>query len=327
MTQKELVVQPDGGVEAILQVINAATRSLRIKQFSLTEPRVIAGLIERHRQGIQVEVMLNPHRSEGERVNDLSAAALKQAGVNVEWTNPAFQVTHEKSAIVDEEYALIATFNLARKFLAETRDYGVVTTDPRQVGQISQCFDADWHREPFTPDTDTGLLWSTGNSRELMANFIDSAKNQLLIQHPKLADATILERIVEARMRGVEVRILSGGKHGIDGSDLLDTFSSLRILAQLGIKIRRQRHPKLHTKLMILDRKRAIVGSMNISRTSFDLRRELGIILDRGPTVEQLLRHFKHDWRKAKPYAAPDPLRPDTHDEGELPHDPDFIHA
>ena len=40
----------------------------------------------------------------------------KNAGIAVQWSNPKFYVTHEKSIVVDEKAALVATFNLMEKY-------------------------------------------------------------------------------------------------------------------------------------------------------------------------------------------------------------------
>ena len=90
--------------------------------------------------------------------------------------------------------------------------------------------------------------------------------------------------------------------------------------------MRRQKHLKLHAKLIVVDKQMALIGSMNIDRSAFDLRRELGIETDAPEVVARCVELYKHDWNEAKPYAAPDPLDPDLHEEGELPPDPHFIH-
>ncbi|MGE0517623.1 MAG: phosphatidylserine/phosphatidylglycerophosphate/cardiolipin synthase family protein [Candidatus Binatia bacterium] len=321
-----VIVQPDQGVQPVIELIDSARHTLRMKQFTLTDPDVMTALQRAHARGVNVRVMLNPHRSSGDRANDESFAALKRAGLKIEWTSPAFAVTHEKSLIVDDGLALVATFNLATKYFTETRDYGIVTTAPREVEQVVAGFEADWHRKPFAPDPGSGLLWSSNNSRQLMAWFIDAAKEELVIQHPKFVDATIVERIAAARHRGVKVDLLCGGKHGISEWDVLDTFASLRLLERAGIKIRRQKHLKLHAKLLIADNKRALVGSMNIDRSAFDLRRELGVVTDEIHALKHLRKVFDQDWHEAKPYEAPDPLQPHTHHEGELADDPHFTH-
>lgn len=325
-TSFELIVQPDDGVERVLDLLRAARCSLALKQFTLHERAILDALVDAHRRGVEVRVMLNPHRTSGHRVNDESFAELRAAGVPVEWTNPQFPVTHEKSMLFDGERALIATFNLARKYFGHTRDYAVLTSERHQVAEIRRCFDADWARVAFRPDPRSGLAWSADNSRSVMAELIDSARHRLDVQHPKFLDGTILDRMADARDRGVHVRLLSGGKHGISEADAPDTFSSLRILRRMGVKVRRQKHLKLHAKLILVDERRALLGSMNIDRRSFDVRRELGIVLDEPPLVERLIAVFEHDWDKAEPYAPPDPLDVASHEHGELPPDPDFEH-
>jgi phosphatidylserine/phosphatidylglycerophosphate/cardiolipin synthase-like enzyme len=321
-----LIVQPDDGTAPVVELIDGAQKSLRVKQFTLTDSTLMSALIHAHQRHVDVRIMLNPHRSSGDRANDESFKALHQAGLKIEWSNPAFAVTHEKSMTIDDTVTLISTFNFATKYFTETRDYGIVTAEPTQVAEVIDGFEADWHRKPFQPKQDSGLLWSSNNSRQIMAWFIDTAKKDLIVQHPKFVDATIVERIAAARKRGVKVRLLCGGKHGISDWDILDTFASLRLLEGFGIKVRRQKHLKLHAKLLIVDGERAQVGSMNIDRSAFDLRRELGIVVGDAPIIKGLGKVFEHDWHESKAYEAPDPLQPDKHHEGELPHDPHFLH-
>ena len=105
-----------------------------------------------------------------------------------------------------------------------------------------------------------------------------------------------------------------------------DTFASLRILGRGEVKVRRQKHLKVHTKLMVADGARALMGSMNLDRNAFDLRRELGTVVHAPAIVTRFQELFDHDWHKAEHWEAPDPLAFDTHDVGELPHDPHFVH-
>jgi phosphatidylserine/phosphatidylglycerophosphate/cardiolipin synthase-like enzyme len=228
--------------------------------------------------------------------------------------------------VVDRHTALVATFNLADKYFTETRDYGVLTYNPAVVAQVTAGFEADWQRVFFQPDLGVGLVWSSAHSRGQMARIVDAATRTLWIQHPKFVDAVILERIISARERGVKVRVLCGGKHGISDWDIYDTFSSLRVMQRFGVKVRRQQRPKLHAKLILVDGAFAQTGSMNIDRSAFDLRRELGIESDAPEVVSRLRDMFETDWDNADKYNAPDPLDPRYHEEGELPPDPHFVH-
>ena len=116
----------------------------------------------------------------------------------MQWANPKFYVTHEKSIVVDEKAALVATFNLCEKYFTLTRDYGVITDDPCHVAQIVEVFNADWDHDDWVPSVYEGLLWSNSNSRLHMAQFIDSATHRLDVQHPKYVDAVILDHIAAA---------------------------------------------------------------------------------------------------------------------------------
>jgi phosphatidylserine/phosphatidylglycerophosphate/cardiolipin synthase-like enzyme len=325
-THQELLVMPDDGAEAIVALIDQARTELLLKQFKLQSEVVIDALRRAKERGVEVRVMLNPHTSGGDRWNDETFGRLQSWGMATAWTSEAFPVTHEKSMLIDGQAALICTFNLADKYFHETRDYGVLSRNAAVVAQVRAGFEADWQRTFFQPDLTVGLVWSSAHSRGQMARLMDAAERTLWIQHPKFVDAVILERIVCARERGVKVRVLCGGKHGISDWDIYDTFSSLRVMQRFGVKVRRQKHLKLHAKLILIDGTYAQTGSMNIDRSAFDLRRELGIESDAPDVVGRLKATFAADWAQARTYNAPDPLDPSAHEVGELPPDPHFVH-
>ena len=65
---------------------------------------------------------------------------------------------------------------------------------------------------------------------------------------------------------------------------------------------------------------------MNIDRSAFDLRRELGIMTTDEPTLVRLKEVFQHDWDTSHHYDAPDPMDPSQHHEDDFPHDHDLMH-
>ncbi len=321
-----LLVQPDDGVAAVRQFIESAQSSLLIKQFTFTEESLIQAAVDRRAAGVHVRVMLNPARSGGDRANDETFELFQNAGIAVQWSNPKFYVTHEKSIVVDGAWALVATFNLCTKYFTQTRDYGIITGHPQHVQQIIEVFDADWQHRDWVPTIYAGLLWSNSNSRYHMAQFIDSAGHRLDVQHPKYVDAVILDRLVSAAERGVKVHVLCGGRHGISDWDVLDTFASLRTLRRFGVKVHKQKNLRVHAKLLIADNENALVGSMNIDRSSFDLRRELGITTADPQVVQRLKGVFEADWTGSRQYDPPDPLDRSQHTEVDFPYDEELRH-
>jgi len=321
-----LIVEPDDGLEPVRQFIASARSSLLVKQFTFTDESLIDAVIERKQAGVEVRVMLNAARSGGDRANDETHERFAAAGIDVQWASPKFYVTHEKSVVVDEKAALVATFNMCLKYFTHTRDYGVITHDPEHVAQIVEVFNVDWNHQDWVPSGFEGLLWSNSGSRSHMAHFIDTATRRIDVQHPKFVDAVITDHLAAAIARGVKVHVLCGGKHGISEWDVLDTFASLRTLRRFGAKVHKQKNLRVHAKLLIVDDERALVGSMNIDRSAFDLRRELGITVDDPAVVARLKAVFDADWELSHAYSPPDPLDPSTHHEDDFPHDPELAH-
>jgi hypothetical protein len=50
------------------------------------------------------------------------------------------------------------------------------------------------------------------------------------------------------------------------------------------------------------------------------------VVVESPHIVERLAELFDHDWHKGEHWKPPDPLAADTHDVGELPNDPHFVH-
>ena len=112
---RSLIVLPDDSVQPILDAIDGATKSLRIKMFIFTDPSLLDAVIAAHRRGVNVRIMLNPKRRSGVSENDESRSKLEAAGIEVRDSNPAFDLTHEKSMVVDDKIAFVKSLNCRPK--------------------------------------------------------------------------------------------------------------------------------------------------------------------------------------------------------------------
>ena len=296
---RSLIVLPDDSSQPILDAIAAAKKSLRIKMFVFSDPSLIAAVIAAQQRGVKVRVMLNPARRSGEAENQESRAALLKGKVAVEDSNPAFDLTHEKSMVVDDASAFVKSLNWDPENLTETRDYAVVTDDAAEVAEIIECFEADWMRKPFEPGDDAHLIWCNNNGRERIAHFIDEAKHTVFVQNERYQDPVILERLVRAKERGVKVHVMARPPHTLKRDKLLEGVSGLRIMHDVGIKVHKLKHLKLHAKMLLADEKAAIIGSINLAPGSFDARRELGIEVRDKHVVQRLDKVARHDWENS----------------------------
>ena len=69
---RSLIVLPDDSAKPILDAIDGATKSLRVKMFIFSDPSLLKAVIAARKRGLKVRIMLNPARRSGESENEES---------------------------------------------------------------------------------------------------------------------------------------------------------------------------------------------------------------------------------------------------------------
>ena len=85
MAARSLIVMPDDTGKPILDAIEAAQESIRIKIFLFSEPTLLAAVIAAHQRGVMVRVMLNPARRSGERALSSSRSIDRAVPMDRTW--------------------------------------------------------------------------------------------------------------------------------------------------------------------------------------------------------------------------------------------------
>jgi phosphatidylserine/phosphatidylglycerophosphate/cardiolipin synthase-like enzyme len=298
---RSIIVLPDDTSKPILDAIAQAKKSIRVKMFIFSDPSLLDAVIAAQRRGVDVRIMLNPERRDGEKENADTRKKLTEGGVRVSDSNPAFDVTHEKSMVIDDTLAFVQSLNWETKNVTETRDYAIVTTHNHEVDEVARCFDADWDRKTFDSGDNSHLIWCVGNGRQRLGKLIDSSKHSLWLQNERYQDPTIIEHLIRAHARGVKIHIMARPPHKLKKEKLVEGVSGLRSLQDLGVKIHKLRHIKLHAKLILADDSHAIIGSINLAPGSFDSRRELAIQVDDPHIVHRIKKTLENDWENSHP--------------------------
>jgi cardiolipin synthase A/B len=318
MASRSAVVLPDDSAQPILDAIRAASKSIRVKMFVFSDPLLVRALLAARRRRVKVQVMLNAARRGGGEENVATRKALAEGDIAVIDGNPDFDITHEKSMVVDEKTAFVKSLNWSPKNFTSTRDYAVVTSHKQEVGGILDCFEADWHRQPFSGGSGSNLIWCPGG-RDAIGGFIDRARHTLFLQNERYQDTVIIEHLVRANRRGVKVHVMTRPPHTLKEDKLVEGVGGLRILDDVGIKIHRLRHLRLHAKMLLADGVAAIVGSINLAPGSLDDRRELAIEVREEAVVDRLYGVARHDWKHSHPLDLSDEgLRADLEERVEV---------
>jgi cardiolipin synthase A/B len=298
---RSIIVLPDDSSKPILDAIADAAKSIRIKMFIFSDPSLLRAVITAQHRGVDVRIMLNPERRDGEKENHDARKTLTDAGVHVIDSNPQFDLTHEKSMVIDDGTAFVQSLNWETKNLTVTRDYAIVTSHKHEVEEIAQCFDADWNRTKFDGGDHSHLIWCTGNGRQRIGQLIDESKHSLWLQNERYQDPVIIEHLIRAHERGVKIHIMARPPDKLKKAKLAEGVSGLRSLQDLGVKIHKLKHIKLHAKLLMADDDLAIVGSINLAPGSFDSRRELAIQVRDEHITRRIYKTLQEDWANSHP--------------------------
>ncbi len=298
----DVLAMPDAGRAPVLQAIDGARDSIRLKIYLITDDAIVESLQRAVQRGVDVRVIMEQEPFGGADSNALAGQALAAAGVQVRDRPGAFVYSHEKSLVVDDRRAYIMTHNLTNSSFNRNREYMAIVEDPAVVQEVAQVFDADWER--VDPDLAASLLvWSPANSRSHLEALVDSAQVSLDVEHTSLVDARLIDRMTAAARRGVRVRVITPAI--LDPGEM--EFEPVKELAAAGVGIRFLDAPYVHAKAMVVDGQVAMIGSQNLTANSLENNRELGIIFDDVAAVNRLARIFLQDWNNAEPWGGPEP--------------------
>jgi phosphatidylserine/phosphatidylglycerophosphate/cardiolipin synthase-like enzyme len=203
--------------------------------------------------------------------------------------------------VIDEALAFVQSFNWQSENLVDTRDYAIATSQKHEVQEMIECFEADWNRTHFDAGDQSHLIWCIGNGRRRLGQLIDNAKQSLWLQNERYQDPVIIEHLVRANSRGVKIHVMARPPHKLKKDKLVEGVSGLRILQDVGVKIHKLKHMKLHGKLLFADDGRAIIGSINLAPGSFDSRRELAIQVHDEHIAKRIQKTLRHDWEHSHP--------------------------
>jgi phosphatidylserine/phosphatidylglycerophosphate/cardiolipin synthase-like enzyme len=117
------------------------------------------------------------------------------------------------------------------------------------------------------------------------------ASRSIDIYAEEIADSRLEAELAGLAHRGVRVRVL------IPPSARNAAVSSL---VSGGVQVRTSSRPYIHAKAVVVDNREGFVGSENVSATSLDHNRELGILI-RGTPLRTIADYFETDWVSARP--------------------------
>src|SRR3990167_12234 len=270
-----LVVEPDMGRTPLYTAITRAHRSIHIVMYGLTDSSLLKKLIEQKQRGVEVKIILekNPYHAENE--NKKAMRVLTENGIRWHTMPPSFDYTHQKTLIIDNRIALVMTFNFTRSTFQQARNFGIILDNPRWVHDIESAFEADWQKQVLPPHA-WQLLYSPNDSRAKLIQTIANAKENIMLYAQTISDDQIVRALGHAADLGVHIEILTS-------SHPAPRYA--RFFKRKKIVIHGSKQHYIHAKVWIIDHRKAIIGSINLTETSLDHNRELAVITDNANII------------------------------------------
>ncbi len=265
-----VVVAPKGRRDAVLEVIGAARKRLILSVFRCDDFAILDGLADALRRKVRVEVLLTP-RAKGweKRLKDLWDVLEGMGATLHRYADPVVKY-HAKYIVADKGPALVASLNLTRKCLTGTVDFVVTTYNRGVVSGLTRLFDADRTSSggPLPRGLSPRLIIGPERARQQFTTLIQQARRSIRLIDPKVTDPSMVSLLKARKAAGIKVTVLGRG--------------SIRGLAT-------------HGKLLVIDGKIAVIGSVSLSALSLDFRREVAIVVTDPDAVKTLNTFFQQN--------------------------------
>jgi phosphatidylserine/phosphatidylglycerophosphate/cardiolipin synthase-like enzyme len=338
---------------ALEAIVKRATKSVRIDYYIFGGPtaeRMADTLVAKRQQGVDVRVLLDAKLGTVPEMTKAGTAVLRrlrEGGIPVAFHSrkpiPARTggetIDHNKYVVVDEAEALVGSMNLARKFY-QYHDL-MIHVRGDAAGQLAAQHARDWYQathpeapvprdfvalpaedpQPLAADgpglvrvVGTGLGRKTGVAALLP--LLRTARTSIHVQMHEIGPGPVLDALVAARDRGVDVRlildpgvvdpfvpVIHKAPRGIVNAVALDAL----LKAKMDV-----RHFKVdaalttaHMKSAVIDGRILFAGSTNWTTGGFEAVAETNLEIRGGRAPAQAEAMFARDWATRSVPAEP----------------------
>jgi phosphatidylserine/phosphatidylglycerophosphate/cardiolipin synthase-like enzyme len=191
---------------------------------------------------------------------------LEGAGARVyAYTDPVVKY-HAKYLVADDGPALVASLNLTKKCFSRTCDAIVVTYDPHVASSLRRLMATDAERGRMPDDLSDRLVIGPERARRQFTSFIAGARTSIRLIDAKLSDPDLVALLKARRSEGV----------------IVEVFDSKRLGEW-----------KSHGKILLIDDRQLVVGSLALAALSLDFRREIAIVVDEPTAIAEAVDLFR----------------------------------
>lgn len=323
---------------AMLDAIRSARQSVTFETYIYWSGDVgremSEALAERARAGVPVHVTIDWAGSV--KLEQALVDNMTSAGVEVERYRPLrwYNVgrlnnrTHRKLLVVDGRIAFTGGVGIADQWSGHAEDPehwrdSHFRVEGPAVAQFQAAFNDNWMKmtgrvlrgPAYFPELTTNgampaqlfIASPAGGSESMHLMYLmavaSAARTIDLAAAYFIPDKLLIEAMIEARRRGVRVRVLLPGPHMDSEAVRIASKREWGPLLREGVEIHVYQPTMLHTKMLIVDAELVSVGSTNFDLRSFRLNDEASLNVFDTSFAARMTDVFERDLRDATPFS------------------------
>jgi len=199
------------------------------------------------------------------------------------------EYVHAKVNLIDSGF-IIQTANLTHSAFTKNREHFFQSYDTGVQESLKNIFEKDRNGEKITmKDIHPNLVICNINCRGVIEYLLDWAKESIIIQTQYITDPSVWS-ILRDKKTLPEFKIIV--------SDTDTTKDMLHIFGNNYARALKKYYN--HTKMIVVDHKILLLGSMNLSANSLDNNREIWIVLNDPIIIDEFIQQFYSDWETNK---------------------------
>lgn len=284
----DISILPDKKVlERLVSSLNTAQKRIWVEIYTWTEKSSIEAVLNAHKRGVDVRVILEWNVYMTPRINDTVFNLFKKEWIEVVYAdNTRYTFTHAKMWIIDDRWC-VSTGNWSYSTFTKNRDFIYCAEDSLLMKNFEEVFLSDFkHIVPYFALWIDPRLWlSPTNMRSWILDNLWKAKKNLYIYNQTISDESVLNLLEKKSQDGLDVRICQAD-HG-DSADQWGISSK-----DYSFKMAWLKKPYLHAKLILRDDEEIILGSVNFTKNALDNNREFVISLWKNRLLYSQLKNL-----------------------------------
>ncbi|OGO41217.1 MAG: hypothetical protein A2W36_06170 [Chloroflexi bacterium RBG_16_58_14] len=301
----------DGSIEAeLIDRIEGAQESIHIAAFEFNLTPVAQALIAAHENGVEVQWVTDDENGlEADSEEGHGQFAMLQ-GADIEVRDDGRgALMHNKFIIFDGKTVWTGATNLTVNGIFHNNNNVIVIDSPPVAAMFEREFSEMWAGEfgPKSPSTVNQQQTSVvGTPIQVLFASEDEAISYII---PLLSGAqeSIHFMVFSFTYDGMGEAMLERAGTGVEVTGIFETrgseteFSELPPLYCAGLPVRQDGNPStFHHKVIVIDGRIVITGSLNFSNNADENNDENVVILNNPAIAAQYLREFERRWVEAK---------------------------